>query len=236
MNNPPSSHLAAEVRSCPSASTHDPRSMTLPVARGMTFAWRARRRQPLTRFLAGSLPFSLLTDNLETNYLGYAGSMSTSLPERTDLDLSFLLAHTSHVLATRMTAAFAEIGMTPRGHCVLMKAMPGGLTQIELAKLADLDKTTMVVTLDELEAGGYAERRLSPADRRARIITVTEAGRRIAAAGQRVADRVHREVLDTLPAGEREAFASALVRLAAGYLASPVDCERPVRRPRQSRN
>jgi MarR family transcriptional regulator for hemolysin len=210
--------------------------MTLPGARGMTFAWRARRRQPLTRFLAGSLPFSLLTDNLETNYLGYAGSMSTSLPERTDLDLSFLLAHTSHVLATRMTAAFAEIGMTPRGHCVLMKAMPGGLTQIELAKLADLDKTTMVVTLDELEAGGYAERRLSPADRRARIITVTEAGRRIAAAGQRVADRVHREVLDTLPAGEREAFASALVRLAAGYLASPVDCERPVRRPRQSRN
>ena len=29
------------------------------------------------------------------------------------IDLSFLLNHASHVLATRMTAAFAEIGITP---------------------------------------------------------------------------------------------------------------------------
>jgi MarR family transcriptional regulator for hemolysin len=159
--------------------------------------------------------------------------MSTSLPERTDPDLSFLLAHISHVLATRMAAAFAEIGMTPRGHCVLVKAMPGGLTQIELAKLADLDKTTMVVTLDELEAAGYAERRPSPADRRARIVAVTETGQRIAAAGQQIADRVHREVLEALPPAERDAFTGALIRLANGHLAAPADRERPVRRARQ---
>ena len=46
-------------------------------------------------------------------------------------DLSFLLAHASHVLATQMTAALAEIGMTPRGHCVLMKARPGDLRSEE---------------------------------------------------------------------------------------------------------
>jgi DNA-binding MarR family transcriptional regulator len=147
-----------------------------------------------------------------------------------------LLSRASYTLTTELTAAFEGLGLSPRANCVLATAMTGDHTQSEIARAVGLDKTTMVVTLDELEAAGYAERRPSPADRRARIITVTEAGRRIAAAGQQVADRVHREVLDALPAGEREAFASALVRLAAGYLASPVDCERPVRRPRQARS
>lgn len=148
-------------------------------------------------------------------------------------DLSFLLSHTSRILATRMTAALAEIGMTPRGHCVLTHALPGELTQIELAKLADLDKTTMVVTLDELEEAGLAERRPSPADRRARIVAVTEEGRQVAAAGAKIVNRVHGEVLAALPAAERTTFTSALTRLADGYLAVPSDCERQVRRARQ---
>jgi MarR family transcriptional regulator, transcriptional regulator for hemolysin len=150
-------------------------------------------------------------------------------------DLSFLLAHTSHVLTTRLTAVLAEIGMTVRGHCVLMHALPGDLTQIELAKLTDLDKTTMVVTLDELEEAGLAQRRPSPADRRARIVVVTEEGQRIAALGEDLVDRVHSEVLGSLPADERAVFTSALQRLVSGYLAEPPDCARPVRRPRQAR-
>ena len=162
--------------------------------------------------------------------------MVTSAPERTVPDVSFLLAHASHVLATRMTAAFAELGMTPRGFCVLSRALRGGQTQAELAKLADLDKTTMVVTLDDLEEQGYAERRPSPSDRRARIVSVTPDGERMVVTGQQIADRVHREVLDALPPPEREALVSALTRLVSGYLAEPVESERPVRRPRQSRN
>jgi MarR family transcriptional regulator, transcriptional regulator for hemolysin len=133
-----------------------------------------------------------------------------------------------------MTAALAEIGMTPRGHCVLTHALGGELTQIELARLADLDKTTMVVTLDELEQAGLAERRTAPADRRARVIAVTREGQRAAAAGAKIVDRVHREVLLALPPAEREVLTSALSLLASGPLATPVDCDRPVRRPRQS--
>jgi hypothetical protein len=81
---------------------------------------------------------------------------------RQALDLSFLLTHASHVLATRMAAAFAEIGITPREYCVLAHAMGGQYTQIELAKVADLDKTTMLNTMDYLEREGYAERRRRP--------------------------------------------------------------------------
>ena len=60
---------------------------------------------------------------------------------------------------------------------MLIKALEGELTQIQLAERCALDKTTMVVTVDELEKAGLAERRPSPTDRRARIIAVTDAGK-----------------------------------------------------------
>src|SRR5579862_6479891 len=150
------------------------------------------------------------------------------------VDVSFLFAHSSHVLATRMNAAFAEIGISPREYCVLAHAMDGQYTQIELAKLSDLDKTTMLNTMDYLERAGFAERTPSPADRRARIIAVTPAGAELVARGHQIADGVHREVLDALPDDQRAAFAGALSGLAGGLLAEPAPCDRPVRRPRAS--
>src|SRR3984957_1008260 len=159
-------------------------------------------------------------------------SAAAPITGRQVLDLSFLLNHASHVLATRMSSAFAEIGITPREYCVLAHALGGQYTQIELAKLADLDKTTMLNTMDYLEREGYAERTPSPADRRARIISVTAAGTDLVAAGHEIADRVHREVLDALPEGQRAAFTGAVASLAGGLLAEPAPVERPVRRAR----
>src|SRR6202451_4319262 len=115
--------------------------------------------------------------------------MSTSAPTRTVADLSHLLTHAAHVLATQMAAAMAEIGLPPRRYCVLFHALEAERTQIELAEISDLDKTTMVVTVDELEQAGLAERRPSATDRRARIIAVTEAGRGTGAEGSKIADR-----------------------------------------------
>lgn len=149
--------------------------------------------------------------------------------------MSYLLTHTAHVLTTRMSAAFEEIGITPRAYCVLFHALEEERTQIQLAEISDLDKTTMVVTVDELEKAGLAERRPSSRDRRARVISVTEAGERIVAEGTRIADGVHREVLEALPEGERDVLVGALTRLAEGLLSTPVECDRPVRRTRQAR-
>lgn len=159
-------------------------------------------------------------------------SAAAPITGRQELDLSFLLTHTAHVLATRMSAAFAEIGITPREYCVLAHAMSGQYTQIELAKLSDLDKTTMLNTMDYLEREGYAERTPSPADRRARIITVTGPGADLVTAGGEIADRVHREVLETLPEASRRVFTDALNSLVAGPLADAAEYDRPVRRAR----
>ncbi|SEG44710.1 DNA-binding transcriptional regulator, MarR family [Actinacidiphila yanglinensis] len=153
-------------------------------------------------------------------------------------DVSFLLQHTAHVLATRMTAALAEIGMSPRAHCVLAHAAQAERTQAQIAELSDLDKTTMVVTVDQLERDGLAARVPSAHDRRARIIKVTPKGEQVASTGQGIVDRVHADVLGALPEQERATFVAALNRLATGHLADPVDCpdgSQGVRRPRQSR-
>lgn len=157
--------------------------------------------------------------------------MTTNSPPVSATDLGLLLAKASHALATAHAAALAEIGITLRGQCVLTKACTGELTQIQLAELCGLDKTTMVVTVDELEAAGLAERHPSPTDRRARIIAITEAGRRVAAEGQRIVERVQADVLTVVPAEERAALVSGLARLVDGPLGSPAACSPAVRRP-----
>ncbi|MDA2814560.1 MarR family winged helix-turn-helix transcriptional regulator [Nocardiopsis sp. RSe5-2] len=159
--------------------------------------------------------------------------MTAMAPTRTQPDLSFLLDHTGHVLRSRMSAALAEIGLTARMHCVLVHALEEERTQAQLAEIGDMDKTTMVVTVDALEKAGLAERRPSSTDRRARIIAVTAEGERVARQSQEIVDRVHVEALSALPQAEREVLVRALGRLAEGHLAEPVESGRPVRRARQ---
>lgn len=159
--------------------------------------------------------------------------MTAMAPTRTEPDLSYLLDHTSHVLRTQMSAALAEIGLTARMHCVLVHALEKECTQVELAEIGDMDKTTMVVTVDALEEAGLAERRPSSVDRRARIIAVTKEGARVAKRSQRIVDRVHEEAFSALPKTERDAFLRALRRLASGHLATPAETPRNVRRARQ---
>jgi DNA-binding MarR family transcriptional regulator len=145
-------------------------------------------------------------------------------------DLCWLLARVSHALTTEMTAVLEDSGISPRGHTVLVTAISGAYTQTELARMIGLDKTTMVVTVDELEAAGLAERRPSSTDRRARVIAVTAAGKQKMLEAENVLDRVREDVLGALPVDERPVFLQALGRLACGRLSAPVPCTHPVRR------
>jgi DNA-binding MarR family transcriptional regulator len=145
-------------------------------------------------------------------------------------NLCWLLARASHSLTGQLTEGLADLGMSPRSHCVLATAMTGDYTQTALAQAVGLDKTTMVVTLDELEAAGLAERRPAEGDRRARIVAVTKAGeRKVAQAKQIVAD-IQADVLASLPARERDQFVAALARLVGDRLAEPAACGASVRR------
>ena len=136
-------------------------------------------------------------------------------------DLCWLLSRASYILTTEMTAALEGLGVSPRAHCVLSAAMSGDHTQTELAKMVGLDKTTMVVTLDELESAGLAERKPSKIDRRARVIGVTKAGQRKVRQAEEIAEGVR---------ADREVFLSSLTKLVSERLSEPVQCGQPVRR------
>ncbi|WP_208295856.1 MarR family winged helix-turn-helix transcriptional regulator [Paenarthrobacter nitroguajacolicus] len=149
-------------------------------------------------------------------------------------DLCWLLSQASHNLTTRMTAAFEGIGLAPRAHMVLAAAADGEHSQIELARLLGLDKTTMVVTIDELEAAGLAERRQSPTDRRTRIIAVTKAGEGTLRDADRIAREVRDAVLSPLTLHEREALVDGLRTILSEELAEPTSSSQTVRRRRSA--
>jgi DNA-binding MarR family transcriptional regulator len=160
-------------------------------------------------------------------------SVTTESPGASlNANLGWLLSQASHALATEMTAALEGLGLGPRAYCVLSTALAGEHTQSEIAQMVGLDKTTMVVTIDDLEAKGLAKRRPSSEDRRARVITVTKAGERKVAQAEEIVDRLHAEVLSDIPEREREIFLAALQRLACGRLSEVTPCSQPVRRAR----
>jgi DNA-binding MarR family transcriptional regulator len=145
-------------------------------------------------------------------------------------NLAWLLYRAHWALAAELAAALEPLGVSARGFHVLQAALSGEHTQTELAAMVGLDKTTMVVAVDELERAGLAERRLSPDDRRARIVDVTAAGKRKVAEAEKVKQRVQAEVLGELSAREGEALMDALTTLVEGRLAEQAECTPPLRR------
>ncbi len=160
----------------------------------------------------------------------YDGSMSTQEQAVLDSDLCILLSRASHSLLGELAAAIEHLGLSPREHEVMSAALGGEHTQAELARMIDVDKTTMVNTLDQLEAAGYAERRPKPGDRRVRVIAVTAAGKRKVREADKVIHAIHEDVLETLPPRTREGFTDGLRRLVKERLAEPGEGTGSVRR------
>ena len=115
--------------------------------------------------------------------------------------LFFRLWRASH---TRIADALESIGLTPAlfGLLNVLGARQGAIQQ-ELGVAMGIDRSTMVVLIDELEAKGLAKRRPCPEDRRAREVAITPKGRRLLERGRRMATQVEAEVLQGLNPAER---------------------------------
>jgi MarR family transcriptional regulator for hemolysin len=148
---------------------------------------------------------------------------SGSPPEVLASDLCWLLTRASQLQRSGFEDALTATDLTPRKHQVLATASGEQHTQTALARIVGLDKTTMMVTLDELERDGLAERRPFPGDRRARVVAVTAAGARILRRTDAAFAAANERVLSVLPDDERRVFLSALARLACPGNAGP--CE-----------
>lgn len=127
----------------------------------------------------------------------------------------FLLNWVAARSRQRFAAALAEEGLHLREFAALnIVAARPGLTQQDLAAAAEIDASTLVATLDELERRGLAERRVMPEDRRKRAIHLTPAGEEALKRGRALARRLGNELFGTLTAAERRQFDLLLRKLA----------------------
>ncbi|MFJ4655516.1 MarR family winged helix-turn-helix transcriptional regulator [Nocardia sp. NPDC088792] len=84
-----------------------------------------------------------------------------------------------------------------------------------LAQEIGADKTRIIAVLDDLQERGLIERRPDPADRRARLLTLTPAGRRRRDDAQAAIQAKEELLLGKLSPADRSGFLNALLTLAA---------------------
>lgn len=84
------------------------------------------------------------------------------------------------------------------------------LDQIRLGGLVALDRTTISLTVRKLEGRGLLARQVSRKDRRAKLISLTQAGRALAEAALPTVRAIQDKMLAPLAAAERELFLALL--------------------------
>jgi len=91
-----------------------------------------------------------------------------------------------------------------------------GIDQNGLAARLGVDRNNASLLVDQLEAKGLAERRVSGSDRRARLLFLTPRGEKLFVRLRPVAHGVNERVLAPIEPHEREIFLDLLVRLIRG--------------------
>ncbi len=105
----------------------------------------------------------------------------------------------------------AAAGITPVQFAALQTvADQPGLDQRTLARSIGFDTSTIAGVIDRLEARGLMSRGPSPADRRVRLLSLTEAGHRLLAAVIPSMLRTQQRILAPLPSADRDEFVRML--------------------------
>lgn len=126
-------------------------------------------------------------------------------------ELAAQLLPLSRSLAAAENSLLAKRGIGMWEYIILTVLAAGDSpTQLELARATGRDKTRLIGNLDALESAHLVARRPDPADRRARIIEITPAGRQRFADCE--ADIRHMEdaLLVGIPAADRRTFLGVL--------------------------
>lgn len=103
--------------------------------------------------------------------------------------IGYLLQRAHQQYRGEVVAALAGSGLNP-GQLLIVAALASvnDLSQRELSEATNVEKSSMVLFLNQLEADGWVERRTHPTDGRAHAIHLSEAGRaRLGPIGRRLA-------------------------------------------------
>ena len=139
-------------------------------------------------------------------------------PPAPAVDLDALPGHLIRRLQQIAVAIFLQeteaVGITPIQYAALQAvANQPGIDQRTLARSIGLDTSTIAGVIDRLEARALMQRSASPADRRVRLLGVTDAGHRLLAEARPGMLRAQARMLAPLPEADRAAFMRMLQHL-----------------------
>jgi DNA-binding MarR family transcriptional regulator len=127
----------------------------------------------------------------------------------------YLVSRVGWFASRRFGERLATLGLTTRMWGLLnVLDAEEAVTQQQLGRAIGMDPSSMVSTIDELEAKGFVERRRHPTDRRAHALYLTDAGRETLGRGRVLAREAQEELLGPLSADERRQLHDLLLRMA----------------------
>jgi DNA-binding MarR family transcriptional regulator len=131
-------------------------------------------------------------------------------------DLAAMIVPLGRALMAAEQPVLRAHGISMWGYTVLNALNREPLrTQAALAESIGADKTRIITVLDELQRRGLIVREPDPADRRARLLSLTDEGRRLRASVQAAIQGREERLLERLPAADRRAFLRALDALSS---------------------
>lgn len=135
---------------------------------------------------------------------------STTIMVR-DCCLCLHVQRAARALARRFDEALRPLNIT-NGQFSLMMSLnrPEAPSIGSVASLLAMDRTTLTAALKPLERRGFVKVMADPQDRRSRLLTLTQKGRRLLARAFPVWERTHREVESHLPEGDPNQFRNNL--------------------------
>jgi DNA-binding MarR family transcriptional regulator len=130
--------------------------------------------------------------------------------------VAFLLAQLGHHAAERFTERMAALDLTPP-HAGILRAIAAapGRSQQALSTQLGLLPSRVVAFVDDLEEGGYLERRPNPDDRRQYALYLTAAGKELIGKVSRIARQHDRAITSGLSDSQRAQLRELLATLAA---------------------
>ncbi len=137
-------------------------------------------------------------------------------PTRKDAltDIALLFDQSARRIRGMMEEALASLRI-PFKHFGVISAIRrmGPVTQHDAAEMLNIDRTTMVWLVDELEKKGIVTRRAHPSDRRCHRLCLNPSGQKVLLDVVRRVEEAEREFLAPLTAAEREDLRRILLRL-----------------------
>jgi DNA-binding MarR family transcriptional regulator len=131
---------------------------------------------------------------------------------------AFLLKRLGMLTKERTMEAYEAIGSNPYHYSVLAVLEEGARdTQAKIADALGYDRSWLVGLLDELEEGGFIERKRDPDDRRRHLVSLTPAGKKRLAQLRAVSKKVEDDLLASLDAEQRAQLHELLLQLASDH-------------------